>query len=103
MPFIRSPLRIHRNLDRPPNELRGLRGSLSPFPGMVRGSRKVVHGIVCRNSVRAKPLSKTNGHHPGSRTFHERSVGGYGGHEDREGHVDLCDDVVCETVVAHIV
>lgn len=70
---------------------------------MVRGPGKVVHGIVSRNSVRAKPLSETDRHHSGRGAFHEGPVGGYGCDEDREGHVNLCDDVVRKAAVAHVV
>ena len=103
MPLIRSPLRIHRNLDRPPDELRSLRRSLGLLPSVVRGSGKVVHGIISRNSVRAKALAETDRHHAGRRAFHEGSVGGYGSDEDGERHVGLRDDVVGEAVVAHVV
>jgi len=86
MPLIRTPLRINRNLNRPPDELRRLRRSLaSSFLGLVRIPGERVHGKIARdarNTVGTKTLPEANRHHAGCGAFHERSVGGDGGDED---------------------
>jgi hypothetical protein len=82
MPLIRSPPVIDRNLDRSPDELGSLRGSLSLFLGVIRVSGDTVHGEVSRDTVGAVSLPETNRHHSGRGAFHEGSVGGYGSHED---------------------
>ena len=86
MPLIRTPFRIDRNLDRLPDKLRRLRGSLaSSFLRLVRIPGNCVHGEIARNTrdtVSAETLPETDRHHAGCGAFHEGSVGGYGCDED---------------------